>query len=30
MTGDDMAGLVRLVEKAAGLEVGHKPTAVAN
>jgi 3-hydroxyisobutyrate dehydrogenase-like beta-hydroxyacid dehydrogenase len=30
MTGDDMAGVVRLVEKAAGLEVGHKPTAAAN
>jgi 3-hydroxyisobutyrate dehydrogenase/2-hydroxy-3-oxopropionate reductase len=29
MTNDDMAGLVRLVEQAAGLEVGHKPTAVA-
>jgi 3-hydroxyisobutyrate dehydrogenase/2-hydroxy-3-oxopropionate reductase len=30
MTNEDMAGLVRLVEQAAGIEVGHKPTVVAS
>jgi 3-hydroxyisobutyrate dehydrogenase/2-hydroxy-3-oxopropionate reductase len=30
MTSEDMAGVVRLVEQAARIEVGHKPTVVAS